>query len=332
MQSPTGTEPCVHCLLADGGDAATIARLERELAAAGEPMAVVAERRRQARRRDSDRRVAPADLNGSCRRRVRNRDGRRIADRRAATQPWAAGPALARRLRVAHGSVQFVESLPGDEPEIAETLRLVVRFQSGDTGVFREIYERFFTKVYRFLRSALTDRYAAEDQSQEVFVRVFRALPRYEIRGVPFEAWLFRIARNQAIDECERRNLVVVEEPTRVGRRRQTLEGARDSDIAGASGGDHLRDDDLINLVQRLPLAQRQVIVLRYVVDLDWGTIALALDKSPGAVRQLEQRAFSSLRRRLEALGRGPRVERLPLVRRELTSPVASQRRAALAA
>lgn len=315
----------IYCLVPRGTDPATLARLEHELG--GAPHPIVVERRTRTRRSDGDRRAAAASsVNGSCRRRIRNGDGRRIADRRGVACPWAAGLLLARRLRRICEPVELIQVAPSEDPAIAETLRLVVRFQAGETAAFRELYERFFPKIYRYLRSALVDRHAAEDQSQEVFVRVFRALSSYEVRGVPFEAWLFRIARNQAIDERRRRDALVVEEPARVGSRQEAL-AAGPARAFGQSS-----DEGLLHLVHRLPLAQRQVVVLRYVVDLDWKTIALTLDKSPGAVRQLEQRAFSSLRRRLEASGRAPGVQRLPLVRRASTSPVTARRRGALAA
>jgi RNA polymerase sigma-70 factor, ECF subfamily len=317
----------VHCLVARGTDPVTVAAVEGEIAAAlSRAIPVSIEKRARARRRATDRRTSTPSGSIACRRRIRNADGRRVADRRATSRPWTDGERLARRLHRRYGHVQLVHILPGDEPQIADTLRLVVRFQSGDGSAFREIYERYFTKIYHYFISVLADRHAAEDQAQEVFVRIFRALPRYEIRGVPFDAWLFRIARNQAIDERQRREPIVVEEPDRVGRRHEAVEtrSARTSAIPS--------DYDLPRLVEGLPLAQRQVVVLRYVVDLDWQAIAIALDKSPGAVRQIEQRAFSSLRRRLEVMRQAPGVERLPLVRRESVSPVTSRRRRALAA
>lgn len=80
---------------------------------------------------------------------------------------------------------------------------LLRRCQAGDQRAFQVLYERYARQVYAFLLGYLKDPHLAEDVTQETFVRVWRALPRYREQG-QFRAWLFRIARRLAID-AERR-------------------------------------------------------------------------------------------------------------------------------
>ena len=209
-----------------------------------------------------------------------------------------------------------------------ESLRLVARFQLGDPSAFRELYERHFDGVYGYLLTALRDRHEAEDGAQEVFVRALRGLPSFEFRGSPFEAWLFRIARNHTLNVKRRAAPVSPADPAR-------LDLWRDRhDLSDDRGGP---DTDLLRFIERLPPSQRQVLVLRYMVGLDWADIAGVLERSSGAVRQLEQRGLAYLRKRLEAVDAvdapaSARTRSLPMRRHAWPSPVATSRRRALLA
>jgi RNA polymerase sigma-70 factor (ECF subfamily) len=263
---------------------------------------------------------------GAERRLVRNLNGRRVDDRRRAVvfQRPRALPLAADSLR---DRIEFVAPRPGEDNRlaIAESLRLVVRFQMGESDAFGSIYERHFDGVYGYLLTALRDRHDAEDGAQEVFIRALRGLPNYEFRSRPFEAWLFRIARNHTLNVKQRAAPVSPADPA-------SLELWRDARWA-ADALPAGTDRDLLLFIERLPPSQRQVIVLRYMVGLDWGDIATVLERSNGAVRQLEQRAFTYLRSRLQAVERraAARTQSLPMSRLNGPSPVASGRLAALA-
>src|SRR4051812_22006501 len=84
-----------------------------------------------------------------------------------------------------------------DEPD---SDALVDAARAGDASAFRALYEHFAPQIYRFALFRLRRAADAEDLTQRVFVKVIEALPRYEHRGLPFRAWLFRIARNAVID------------------------------------------------------------------------------------------------------------------------------------
>jgi RNA polymerase sigma-70 factor (ECF subfamily) len=183
-----------------------------------------------------------------------------------------------------------------------ETARLVPLAQSGDSAALAEIYMRHFDNVYAYLRVALNDAQEAEDATQQVFTKVLESLDSYEQRGQPFRAWLFRIARNQAIDHLRKHGRVEVEEPARIELRRAPDSGADLRALQWTSDG------EILMLVERLPAGQRQVIVLRYVLEFSTSEIAEILERSQEAVRQLHSRALRFLEQRLTALGREPCV------------------------
>ena len=240
-------------------------------------------------------------------------------------------PRLPRELRAAPRGVFFATAAPESEKRraTAESLRLVVRFQMSEPDAFRAIYERQFDGVYGYLLTALRDRHDAEDSAQEVFIRVLRALPQYEFRGTPFEAWLYRIVRNHTLNVKQRSAPVSPADPASIDMWRDH----RELRLANASAASDA-DRDLLVFVERLPPSQRQVLVLRYMVGLDWADIATVLGRTSGAVRQLEQRALSYLRTRLQATEgtSSSRTQSLAMRRHAPPSPVAARRRSALLA
>jgi RNA polymerase sigma-70 factor (ECF subfamily) len=284
---------------------------------------VVAEARRHDRRRGGERRGrsdsrAPAEE----RRRLRNVDGRRVADRRAPTLAVSAPAPLPPSLADHADEIRFVErlALGSEHAEDADTARLVLRWQGGDRSAFATIYERYFDRVFSYLRIALNDAHEAEDVTQQVFIQMMEALSRYELRSVPVRGWLFRIVRNHAISQARRSGRMRVEDPEIVDRRRDGAGAEESSDVA-----EWLSDADVLVLVERLPLAQRQVLMLRYMLDMSFHEIGQVLYRSPEAVRQLHQRAVGSLRARLHALGRTSSAEPLRV-------PMTTARRPGIAA
>jgi RNA polymerase sigma-70 factor (ECF subfamily) len=183
------------------------------------------------------------------------------------------------------------QAAPEDAHAGAEDARageLVARIQAGRAG-FDELYRLYFDRVYAYARLVLRDEHGAEDVAQQTFVRVLEALPRYERRSQPFRAWLFVIARHAVIDYRARLNRTDRCDP-------HLLEVMRDRTAPEAE----YSTGELAPLVMRLPLAQRQVVFLRYVMDLSPAEIADVLGRSPAGVRQLQSRAVRTLRSRLD--------------------------------
>lgn len=83
---------------------------------------------------------------------------------------------------------------------------VIRRAQTGDRGAVGELYTPHRRDIFRYLYYQVGDAHAAEDLTSEVFIQMIRALPGYQARGLPFKAWLYRIARNAAIDYFRKMN------------------------------------------------------------------------------------------------------------------------------
>ena len=288
---------------------------------------VVVERRRRERRAAEERRQE--DLAAvRDRRAIRNSSGRRVGDRRtpvATIDP----PTLPDRVRQYADQLIFVERLePSDQHhEDLDTARLVTRHQGGEKEVFAEIYMRYFDRVYSYLRMALDDEHAAEDTTQHVFMKVMEALPRYERRTQPFRAWLFTIVRNEAIRYLSKRGRVELTDPVELVGRREDAATTEPAEALGALAW--ISDREILMLIERLPIAQRQVLMLRYMMDLTAADIAAVLGRSSEDVRTLQSRALRFLEQRLTALGRAPqrRQPTIQMTRRRAGAPVLRARR-----
>jgi RNA polymerase sigma-70 factor, ECF subfamily len=77
---------------------------------------------------------------------------------------------------------------------------LIRRIQNGDDDAFRVLYDRYAPAVYRYIRFRVKSDADAEEIVSDVFIRAWKALPKYKWKGVPFNAWLFRIAYNLIVD------------------------------------------------------------------------------------------------------------------------------------
>lgn len=200
-----------------------------------------------------------------------------------------------------------------EQVEDEDTARLVTRIQAGRHELFAQLYERYFGRVYTYLRVALKNVHDAEDLSQQMFVEVFEQLPRYRYTGDPFRAWLFTIVRRRTISFLEREQRMDVEEPEEIDRRRETVPTAEELPAL-----QWVNDRDLLVLMERLPQSQRQVLFLRYMLDLPHERIGSILGRPASDVALLHHRAMRFLNQRLTALGREPgaskrvRVQRKP--------------------
>jgi RNA polymerase sigma-70 factor (ECF subfamily) len=177
--------------------------------------------------------------------------------------------------------------LIGSDAAAAE--RLLVEAAKRDPGRFEELYQAHFERVYAYVMRRVRDRHRAEDVTSEVFQQALANLGRYEWRGVPFAAWLFRIARNAIAD---RARAAAREEG------RPAAEPAEDPEPVLERTEQNAR---LYRQVRELPPEQRRVIEMRFAEEKSIREIAAAMGKSEGAVKQLQLRAVQRLR---EGMGR----------------------------
>jgi RNA polymerase sigma-70 factor (ECF subfamily) len=296
------------------------------------PRVEVVVERRAADRRGPPRRQGEVESRRAAadRRLIRSRSGRRIAERRALTASVTVAPPLPKKARRHEARLAFVERLePSSEAKRdADSKRLVTRYQAGEEAVFGELYLRYFNAVYSYSRVALGDHHDAEDVTQQVFVRAMSALDRYELRpNIPFRGWLFAIARNAIVDSVRVQHGLLVEPPEQIETMLEQAPGG--GEMAGTL--DWLTDREIAMFVERLPLLQRQVLVLRFMLDMSGEEIAEVLGRSHIAVRKLQSRALHTLERRLAAIGRtSSRPNRMPTEVRLRPLTVLARRRFAL--
>jgi RNA polymerase sigma-70 factor, ECF subfamily len=160
------------------------------------------------------------------------------------------------------------------------------------------IYEEYYDKVARYIYSRIGDKSEAEDLASEVFLKALESIKTYREQGVPIQAWLFRIARNLIIDRYRRTNkyrTVPIDE----------MEIKSDADPAAAAVT-NLEIERVKTAMQHLTEQQREVVQLRFFGGLTSQEVAGILDKSHGAVREMQSAALEKLR---QLLGEGhPRV------------------------
>jgi RNA polymerase sigma-70 factor (ECF subfamily) len=290
---------------------------------------VVVERRNGERRRSERRGAAATASDSPERRRIRNVAGRRIADRRA-TAAAVEPPRLPRRAQPYADRLVFVERIAptGEQAEDVDTARLVTRIQAGETEGYSELYLRYFDRVYGYLRVILRGSPEAEDLAQQVFVKVLEGLPSYERRTQPFRAWLFAVVRNTVVDELRRRHRLEVVDPHALDRQREERGDTTEGELGALRW---ITDRELLLFIERLPIAYRQVLLLRFMLDLPSREIAVIVGRTPEDVRKLQERGLRFLRARLAAVGRGPRHGgRIPLRARWKPLNVLRERRFAL--
>jgi len=168
--------------------------------------------------------------------------------------------------------------------------RRAIEAAQKDPARFAELYESNFERVYAYVVRRVRDRYEAEDVTSEVFHQALANLAKFEWRGVPFVAWLFRIAANSIIDRSKK--------AARLQELPDNFEGSAEPGIQEALN-EIEQHGALFQLVDRLAEDQRRVIGMRFGEGKSIREIANEIGRSEGAVKQLQFRAIQILRSRL---------------------------------
>lgn len=166
---------------------------------------------------------------------------------------------------------------------------LVRRAKQHDEEAFAQLYEEYFDRIYRYVTLRIGDRMEAEDITQQVFLNAIKALSSFKWRGVPFSAWLFRIAHNQVVDYLRKKT------------KRASLQL---QETLVASGDDprevvdhRLSVERLNSATKQLTPAQREVISLRFAAEMSVAEVARVMGRSEGAVKALQHSAIVALRK-----------------------------------
>jgi RNA polymerase sigma-70 factor (ECF subfamily) len=176
---------------------------------------------------------------------------------------------------------------------------LVSKAQQGDQTAFADLYEQYRPLVYRFLRRRLdgSDE-IVEDLTEDVFVKVYEKLDRYVERGMPFTAWLYRIAHNHLVDYLRSLPRMAAHSLDEV---------AEVPEVAASAAYRQVLDrQSLEPAMARLTPEQRQAIELRFMEGMSVAETAAAMGRSDEAVKKLQARALANMRRHLMPAAQTP--------------------------
>ncbi len=171
----------------------------------------------------------------------------------------------------------------------SEVAQLVDRAAGGNFEAFGQLYGIYLDRIYRYAFYQVKDSMTAEDITEEVFVKAWKAIGSCKGKGHTFNAWIYRIAHNHIINTLrDMRKCVSME--------MENLTGLSDP---GLEVEMKLDQQELMEVVADLPQNQRQVVILKFVEGLDSREIGKIMSKSGGAVRILQMRALTTLRQKL---------------------------------
>lgn len=186
-------------------------------------------------------------------------------------------------------------AVPATPSAAAREDALVAATQAGDLAAFDAIYSTYYDRIYRYVLVRIGHSTESEDLASDVFLRALEAIDSYDTRGVPFAAWLFRIAHNLVVDHLRRRS----RRPTAVLEESLPLHDDAPDDRVVAG----LTIANILAAMPKITDAQRQVLALRFGAGLSVAETARAMNKRDGAVKALQHSAIGALRRHLAKQG-----------------------------
>jgi RNA polymerase sigma-70 factor (ECF subfamily) len=168
-----------------------------------------------------------------------------------------------------------------------------------DRAAFAPLYDRYVDQIHAYAYTLTKDKEQAEDVTAATFAKAIEELPRFQWRGVPYSAWLYRVAGNLVSRERRRPGWIELS---------PHMAGDAVDPAAAAEALD--RAEEVRAAVALLPADQRQAVVLRFSGELRNREIAEIMERSEGAVKLLTFRALTTLRRRLGAPLPAERLDR----------------------
>lgn len=177
-------------------------------------------------------------------------------------------------------------SMPRTDEQLLDE-RVLVEAAQRDPVAFAQLYERYVDRIYAYVYALTRDRNLAEDITATTFVRAIEDLPRFEWRGIPYSAWLYRVAFNLVVRHRSRAPHAELPE-TLVAR------GAGPEEVALTRAS----ESEMAQHLEGLPETQRNALLLRFGSDLSTREVAAIMGRTEGAVKLLTFRGLSTLRRR----------------------------------
>jgi RNA polymerase sigma-70 factor, ECF subfamily len=166
----------------------------------------------------------------------------------------------------------------------------LVELAKTDQDAFGEIYERYVGKIYNYIFYRTSNQHDAEDLTARVFFRAMSHIEGYVDKGVPFQAWLYRIAHNLVANwhrDRGRRKIIPLDEYVASNLR---------SEAPDRHAEDAEEQEQLLAAIRRLPEERQQLLVLKFVDRLSNAEIGTIMDRTEGAVKSLYHRTLLALR------------------------------------
>ena len=183
-------------------------------------------------------------------------------------------------------------------PRANDDLPLVLRAIQRDEDAFGELYDRHVVRVYRHLYYMVGRQPEAEDLTAQTFLKAWEAIERYQVRGAPFVSWLLRIAHNLGVSYLRsKRESSELHDGIVDTKERRNPEWSYQQTA---------EEEMVREAIMRLREEQRQVIILRFIEDLDYREVAEIIGKSVAAIRVIQHRALNSLRKQMKVLDPDP--------------------------
>lgn len=170
----------------------------------------------------------------------------------------------------------------------------LVAIASTDQEAFGEIYERYVTKIYNYVYYRTGNHHDAEDISAKVFTRAMAHIQNYEDKGVPFQAWLYRIAHNLVANfhrDEGRRKIIPLDDYIALSIK---------SDAPDKQAEHNEEQSVLLKALRQLPEERQQLLVLKFVQDKSNAEIGAIMNRTEGAIKSLYHRTLLALRDELQ--------------------------------
>jgi RNA polymerase sigma-70 factor (ECF subfamily) len=167
---------------------------------------------------------------------------------------------------------------------------LISLASSGNSEAFGVLYEKYIEQIYNYIYYRTSNGKDAEDICSRVFIRALKHIERYEDRGYPFSAWLYRIAHNLVVNwyrDSERSDEISLVEQFPP----PTIAGSIEEDIEKKDEHDYL-----MSIINGLPTDRKELLILKHVEGLTNYEIGQIMDRTEGAIKALYHRTLESLR------------------------------------
>jgi len=187
------------------------------------------------------------------------------------------------------------EEMPG---KLDKDHELIKKAQRGDPQAFGDLYESHAPAVFRYIFTHIDSQMDAEDLTCEVFLKTWQSLPKYTERGVPFLAFLFRIARNALVDYYRHNSRLESKSPEDMDGYKE--EGTSEP-VEVVSG--RMEHQQILRKLSNLRPAYQTVLTLRFISELSPHETAKVMKRSVGAIRVLQHRALAALRDEMNKTG-----------------------------